>query len=62
MEDFSFFLFVFFSTLAYFWIADRVRHAIHQKEQEEFWREVIRRTEQKKKIDRLYGRGRDENR
>ena len=48
-----------FATLVYFWLRDRVRHALYQRQQEDFWREVAKRVEQKKKIDALYGRGRD---
>ena len=38
-------------------IRNRVLHAHRQRQKEEFWREVIRRVDQQKKIDALYGRG-----
>ena len=49
-----------FAITVYMWLRDRVRHALYQKQQEDFWREVIKRVEQKKKIDALYGRSRDD--
>ena len=48
-----------FATLVYMWLRDRIRHALYQKQQEDFWREVVKRVEQKKKIDALYGRSKD---
>ncbi len=48
-------------TLFFLWFRNRVRHALYQKQREDFWREVIKRTEQKKKIDALYGRGQSDD-
>lgn len=48
-----------FAITVYMWLRDRVRHALYQKQQEDFWREVVKRVEQKKKIDALYGRSKD---
>ena len=39
-------------------VRNRIKHAHYQRQKEEFWREVIRRVDQQKKIDALYGRGR----
>jgi len=50
-----------FFVSVYMWLRNRVRHALMQKQKEDFWREVVRRVEQKKKIDALYGRSRDED-
>jgi len=49
-----------FAITVYMWLRDRVRHALYQKQQEDFWREVVKRVEQKKKIDALYGRSRND--
>ena len=49
-----------FAITVYMWLCDRVRHALYQKQQEDFWREVVKRVEQKKKIDALYGRSRND--
>ena len=38
-------------------VHNRIKHAHYQRQKEEFWREVIRRVDQQKKIDALYGRG-----
>ena len=38
-------------------VRNRIKHAHYQRQKEEFWREVIRRVDQQKKIDALYGRG-----
>ena len=40
-------------------LRNRVKAATLQREKEEFWREVFRRVEQKKKLDELYGRDQD---
>ena len=37
-------------------LRNRIKAAMYQREKEQFWREVVRRVEQKKKLDRLYGR------
>tara|TARA_Y100001938_G_C8080832_1_gene428948 strand:- start:95 stop:274 length:180 start_codon:yes stop_codon:yes gene_type:complete len=50
-----------FFVLLYFWLKNRIKHALYQKQREDFWREVIKRTEQKKKIDALYGRGQSDD-
>ena len=42
-------------------IRNRVLHAHRQRQKEEFWRDVIRRVDQQKKIDALYGRGRQDD-
>ena len=56
---------IFFWTFAvvfvYYWVSARVEAAVRQIRQEEFLREVSRRVEQKKKIDELYGRNKDNN-
>ena len=40
-------------------LRNRIKAAMYQREKEEFWREVFRRVEQKKKLDELYGRNQD---
>ena len=40
-------------------LKNRIKAAMLQREKEEFWREVFRRVEQKKKLDELYGRNQD---
>ena len=50
-----------FFILFYFWLKNRIKHALYQKKREEFWREVIKQTEQKKRIDALYGRGQSDD-
>ena len=42
-------------------VRNRIKHAHYQRQKEEFWREVIRRVDQQKKIDALYGRGRQDD-
>ncbi len=37
-------------------LRNRVKAAMYQRQKEDFWREVVRRVEQKKKLDELYGR------
>lgn len=54
--DLKIFLFFFFGTLIFLWISANVKKSLLQARREEFWREVARRTEQRKKIDKLYGR------
>ena len=48
-----------YATLVFLWLRNRLRHALYQKQKEDFWREVVKRVEQKKKIDALYGRDKD---
>lgn len=50
-----------FFVIVYMWLRDRIKHALYQRQKEDFWREVARRVEQKKKIDALYGRGRNDD-
>ncbi|MDB4349038.1 hypothetical protein OAA64_01805 [bacterium] len=38
---------------------NRIKHALYQRQKEDFWREVIKKVEQKKKLDELYGRNQD---
>tara|TARA_R100001510_G_scaffold26012_1_gene22855 strand:+ start:401 stop:586 length:186 start_codon:yes stop_codon:yes gene_type:complete len=59
MESLEPILWAVLATLVYMWLRDRVRHALYQKQREDFWREVTKKVEQKRKIDALYGRGRD---
>ena len=59
MESLEPILWAALATLVYMWLRDRVRHALYQKQREDFWREVTKKVEQKRKIDALYGRGRD---
>ena len=40
-------------------LRNRIKAATYQHQKEEFWREVVKRVEQKRKIDELYGRDRD---
>jgi len=40
-------------------LRNRIKAAMLQREKEQFWREVFRRVEQKKKLDELYGRNQD---
>jgi hypothetical protein len=54
--DLKIFLFFFFGTLVFLWVSANVKKSLLQARREEFWREVVRRTEQRKKIDKLYGR------
>ena len=42
-------------------IRNRIKHAHYQHQKEEFWREVVRRVDQQKKIDALYGRNRQDD-
>ena len=62
MSDYEVFLWAAVCVVLYIFMRNRIRHALYQKQKEDFWREVARRVEQKKKIDALYGRGRDESR
>ncbi len=59
MESLEPILWTALAALVYMWLRDRVRHALYQKQREDFWREVTKKVEQKRKIDALYGRGRD---
>ena len=40
-------------------LRNRIKAAMYQREKEHFWREVVHKVEQKRKIDELYGRDRD---
>ena len=40
-------------------IRNRIKHALYQRQKEDFWREVIKKVEQKMKLDELYGRNQD---
>ena len=40
-------------------VVNRVKASLRQQEKEDFWREVFRQVEQKKKLDKLYGREQD---
>ena len=62
MSYYELFLWTTACVVFYIFMRSRIRHALYQKQKEDFWREVARRVEQKKKIDALYGRGRDESR
>lgn len=62
MQELETFFWALFCVIVYLFMRNRIRHALYQKQKEDFWREVARRVEQKKKIDALYGRGRDESR
>ena len=42
-------------------LRNRVKAAIYQRQKEDFWREVFRVVEQKKKLDELYGRDRKDD-
>ena len=55
-SDLELFITVFAVAMLYVWFSSRVRRAIWQMRQEELIREAIRRTEQQRKIDELYGR------
>lgn len=57
--ELEFFIWTFLAFVGYLWIAARVRRAVNQIRREEFLREVLRRAEQKRKIDVLYGRDKD---
>ena len=48
-----------FLILAILFLRNRIRAAILQSQKEDFVREVIRRVDQKKKLDELYGRNED---
>ena len=62
MNDYEVILWAVFCVTVYVFVRNRIRHALHQKQKEDLWREVYRRVEQKKEIDALYGRSRDETR
>ena len=47
---------IFIATIIILFVRNRIKHAHQQRQKEDFWREVFRRVEQKKKLDRLYGR------
>ena len=40
-------------------LRNRIKAAAYQSQKEEFWREVVKKVEQKRKIDKLYGRDQD---
>ncbi len=48
-----------FLILAILFLRNRIRAAIFQSQKEELLREVIRRVNQQKKLDELYGRNKD---
>ena len=54
--EFEIIFWIVFVIVVYFWFSNRLRRAVEQIQKEEFYREVIRRTEQQRKIDELYGR------
>jgi len=58
--EFEIIFWIVFVIVVYFWFSNRLRRAVEQIQKEEFYREVIRRTEQKRKIDELYGRDRED--
>lgn len=58
--EFEAIFWIFFIVVVCFWISNRVKKAIIQIQVEDFYREVIRRTEQQRKIDELYGRDRED--
>ena len=58
--EFEIIFWIVFVIVVYFWFSNRLRRAVDQIQKEEFYREVIRRTEQKRKIDELYGRDRED--
>ena len=51
--DLEILFWIFMAFVFYVWISNRTRKAIQQIRQEEFYREVLRRSEQQKKIDLL---------
>ena len=48
-----------FLILGILFLRNRIKAAILQSQKEDFVREVIRRVDQKKKLDELYGRNED---
>jgi hypothetical protein len=48
-----------FLIIAVLLLRNRIKHAAYQRQKEDFWREVIKKLEQKKKLDELYGRNQD---
>ena len=58
--EFEIIFWIVFVIVVYFWFSNRLRRAVEQIQKEEFHREVIRRTEQQRKIDELYGRDRED--
>jgi len=58
--EFEIIFWIVFVIVVYFWFSNRLRRAVEQIQKEEFYREVIRRTEQQRKIDELYGRDRED--
>ena len=58
--EFEIIFWIVFVIVVYFWFSNRLSRAVEQIQKEEFYREVIRRTEQKRKIDKLYGRDRED--
>jgi len=54
--EFEIIFWIVFVIVVYFWFSNRLSRAVEQIQKEEFYREVIRRTEQQRKIDELYGR------
>ena len=52
---------VLIALAAILFIRNRIKAVHQQRAKEDFWREVFRRVEQKKKLDELYGRGRDKD-
>jgi len=58
--EFEIIFWIVFVIVVYFWFSNRLSRAVEQIQKEEFYREVIRRTEQKRKIDELYGRDRED--
>jgi len=58
--EFEIIFWIVFVIVVYFWFSNRLSRAVEQIQKEEFYREVIRRTEQQRKIDELYGRDRED--
>ena len=53
-------LFILAGCVAFIWfLNNRVKAAMLQAQKEEFVREVVRKTVQKRRIDQLYGRDRE---
>ncbi len=50
---------VVLAAIVILFIRNRVLHAYRQRQKEDFWREVSRRVDQKRKLDELYGRNQD---
>ncbi len=45
-----------FLILAALFLRNRLKHARRRRQEENLWREVVKRVEQKRKLDELYGR------